>query len=214
MPRDRLKSKSKRGKSRELPLPPAIAASSSQSIGFDPNSIFTGLFKREPHAICWYVYRSSNIRKILHGLWGKGPEKKDSLQGATIEQRASTHANALFHMMERGGPSPEEWFKPITLDSKHGYCHRPKDNCHSKGFYHTHLTDGKKCAYVILWEAFEEQKVINIIDIAPHEDFDYARRHHSPLSAMLEAISAAKDAGFSVGIASDPSQYKISIKPS
>jgi hypothetical protein len=214
MPKDASKSKSRREKSRELSLPPVIAASSSQSIGLDPNSIFAGLFKHEPHAIHWYVYRSPGIRKTLHGLWGKGPEKKDSLLGATIEQRASTHANALFHMMERGGPSPEEWFKSIALDSKHGYCHRPKENCHSKGFYHTHLTDGKKCTYVILWEAFEEQKVINIIDIAPHEDFDYVRRHHSPLSAMLEAISAAKEAGFLPEISCDPSQCKISIKPS
>ena len=92
---------------------------------FDPN-----------HEVNWYVYRDKNIRGILVGLWGNGPDNPadmDSNELATLDQRASKSINILFRNMEKYGYQRDE-FSNYRYDR-------------NNDMYHCHI--GK---YIILWE--------------------------------------------------------------
>lgn len=184
-----------------------VTEPSQKKVKMDPYSIFT-LFKRGRHEVNWYVYRSKKIRDILHGLWDGGPKVKSSLKDATQEQIISTRTNALFEELKEQGPCPENYRAGITLDKIHGKCNRPDLNCVSKGFYHTHVSDGR-LSFVVMWEAFEDKKLINIVALESHENFDFKRKHHDPILSMEDAMEAAEKAGFSPDAQSTSVGYKL-----
>lgn len=199
----------KTSKPSKLPVSCSVAASSvppdvvtslsapSSSIFkpvLDPYSI-KGMFEPGPHQVNWYVNRSAKIRSCLTKLWNGGPKDKHSTRKATKQQEISTQANVLMRQLEKYGPTPIDWPYTITPDPKHGACNRPDLGCVSKGFYHTHLVSGK-LTWVILWEAFESERLINIVAIDSHENFDFARKGHNPVLAWTEARAAAEKANF------------------
>lgn len=66
--------------------------------------------------------------------------------------------------------------------------------CISKGLYHAHMSDGRN-SIVVLCQIFETQKLIHILDIATHENFDFGKAHDSKLS-MLTSLAEALKSGF------------------
>lgn len=161
-------------------------------------SIYTLLPKGDSHEVNYYVHRNKPLRNILKKLWKDGPEKKNDLATMDAEQEIVTRTNALFRLLEKEGPMPVNGPFKIVHDPRHGVCNQVKEGCVSKGFYHTHVSD-KKVSYEVLWECFENKKLINIIAIGPHENFDFAQKGHSPLLGMQQAMEAAKIAKFECG---------------
>lgn len=171
----------------------------------DPYSIYT-LFGRTPHEVNWYLHRSNAVRGTLKKLWNNGPKDKSSMKDATIEQRISSCINALFRALEREGPTPEAYRPVIRLDKKHGICNDVKNDCISKGFYHCHVSDAG-LSYEVMWEAFEGKRLINIVAIGPHENFDFVQKGHKPLISMRKSMEAAQEAHFDPDVAFDHKRY-------
>jgi hypothetical protein len=170
------------------------AIESNKNYSNNSTSIFT-LFSREKHDVNWYVHRNKSIRTKLKQLWGDGPDNKKDLASMNADQETMTRVNALFRALETNGPISKNIPFQIKVDGKHGSCNRPKENCISKGFYHTHVTDSLN-SYLVMWECFEDKKLINIVAIGLHENFDFKQKGHDSLFGMKCAMDAAKKFNF------------------
>ena len=199
---------------------PPSASPVEKAPSIDPNSIFTLFgrtshkktpYEQTPHTVNWYVCRSTAIRRTLSKLWGDGPEDKRSMKEATMGQKISTHVNALFLSLGREGPTPEAYRSVIKLDTKHGTCNDVAHGCISKGFYHCHVSDAG-LSYEVMWEAFEDKRLINIVAIGPHENFDFAQKGHKPLISMEKSMEAAKKANFDPDVAFDHDDYNNKVR--
>lgn len=78
----------------------------------------------------WYVMRPPHVRQILQEMWGKRPEKRHTMEGATFEQKASYVANQFFTnwMMHGPGFRMEGSNHAILRDkAKRGRCSKQDD---------------------------------------------------------------------------------------
>lgn len=121
------------------------------------------------HYLNWYVYRDKNIKKELSRFWNKGLgiEDTETMKGASIEQRIVKAVNVLFRNMESEGPFRTEC-SHYQYDSKYDFCH-------------AHVSDGI-LTYVVMWEFDVDERIINIVKIGKHKNFDYKRhkKHKKP----------------------------------
>jgi len=115
---------------------------------FDPN-----------HIVNWYVYRSNDIRKKMQQLWGRGPANPALME--TPAHKIFRRNNILFRNMEKYGP-----------------CNNGFEIIHDKqkDLYHCHVTDGRGNTYLALWMVDEEKKIISIVNIDYHENFDFGKK--------------------------------------
>ncbi len=141
--------------------------------------LFNPATHHKEHRVDWYVNRNKDIRNTLNGLWnnGAGIINKKTMEGATTDQRTFSRINVLFRNMETRGGTGRTEFDSFKYDKKHD-------------MYHCHVWDGQP-TYVVMWEIDEENHVINIVDMGPHENFNYKRRHKKAdaIDAALEARS-------------------------
>ncbi len=181
----------------------------STSNAIHPTSIFT-LFNKEKHIVNWYVHRDAGIRKQLKSLWGNQPSDKKDIGSMDVDQYIVTRINALFRAMEKEGPAPKLDGLTVKFDSKHGTCNRVKVGCISKGFYHAHVSD-KTRSYEVLWECFEDKKLINIVSMGERGNFDFANTKHDPEKGMRRAMEGAQKANFDPVEGFDAETYNNAI---
>lgn len=129
-------------------------------------NLFPGPDNKPGHYLNWYVYRSDAIRKELAKFWGNerslAKVNKQTMANANQDQMIHKRINVLFRNMENDGPVRNE-FAYYKYDKK-------------KDLYHCHVSDGKN-SIVVMWEADAENKIINIVRLGPHENFDFSRPH-------------------------------------
>lgn len=117
---------------------------------------------RRKHVMNWYVHRSAEIRNRLNSY------KENHM--------LHTRINVLFRNMEMDGPSRAE-FDKYKYDK-------------TNDMYHCHPIDSKKnTTYVVMWEVDEERRIINIVGLDSHENFNFDRREKKERS-MVAAIEA------------------------
>lgn len=130
------------------------------------------------HTLNWYVYRNNVIRGEMIRLWnnGKGINDKKELSDANADQKKCQAINILFRNMENHGPYRSEFnnFKPDTKND----------------MFHCHVSESKP-SYVVMWEADFERKIINIVAMGPHENFNFDRRHKK--KDVMPAIEQVRD---------------------
>jgi len=129
---------------------------------------------KKEHVINWYVNRNKSIRLEMKKMWGNGENilNRKTMEGANDDQRMVKIINVLFRNMENFGPIRKE-FGHFKHDSKND-------------MYHCHVWE-KGFTYVIMWEVDEEKKIINIVDMAVHENFKFKRSHKK-----IESIAKAE----------------------
>ena len=116
------------------------------------------------HSLNWYVFRDQKVRDRLKAFWsnGSGINNKRTMVGANIEQKISKRVNVLFRNMEN--------FGPIRSESKNYQYDKMND------LYHAHVWKAR-FTYVVMWEVDKERRLINIVSMGTHENFDYKRKH-------------------------------------
>lgn len=143
--------------------------------------LFEDKNKVAKHSLNWYVYRSPKIRKQVSELWNNGKYKGKFLtkkemiemENVSIDQQNHKKINVLFRNMENCGPIRNEF---------NNYRYDPQED-----MFHCHISDGKN-SFVVLWEADETHKVINIVRMGSHENFDYKRNKNHKKTEMLKEI--------------------------
>jgi hypothetical protein len=135
------------------------------------------------HVINFYVYREPALRGHLQALWngGKGIKNKETLEGASVDQKIHHRMNVLFRNMELQGPLRKE-FANFKYDSRND-------------LYHCHLYDGKP-TYVISWECDMQKRIINIVNWGTHENFKFERVHDKDQKIDKSIIERSNNAIF------------------
>lgn len=125
------------------------------------------------HQLNWYVHRSDAIRGEMIRLWndGKGITNKRTMTGANADQKKFHAINVLFRNMENHGPYRDE-FSNFKNDTKND-------------MLHCHISENRP-TYVVMWEADFEKRIINIVALGAHENFDY-KRHHKKKNSIAAA---------------------------
>jgi hypothetical protein len=144
----------------------------NDAFNFSANRI-TG---QQEHQVNWFVYRRQAIRDQMVALWHDGNKITDfeKMTGASEDQLICQKINILFRSMENFGPNRNE-FANYQYDRKNDA-------------FHCHVWD-RKYSYIVLWEADETRKIINIISMDVHENFTYKR-----VTAKKISMLAAKQA--------------------
>jgi len=138
-------------------------------------------FENAPlHQVNWYVYRDKNIRDTMGTLWNgaSGIKDKESMDGASIDQKTCKAVNVLFRNMENNGPLRTE-FTNFTYDNRND-------------LYHAHVSSGKH-TYVVIWESDVTALIINIVSITSHENIKYKRTHDKTSSIEKARAAQARD---------------------
>jgi hypothetical protein len=127
------------------------------------------LTRKKKHVMNWYVHRADDIRSTLHAY-------KDN-------PMLHSRINVLFRNMEMNGPSRPE-FDKFKYDKKND-------------MYHCHPIESKKnTTYVVMWEVDEERKIINIVALGPHENFNFERREKKERNIQIAIEARANDSQF------------------
>jgi hypothetical protein len=131
-----------------------------------------------PHHVNWYVCRNQKMRNTMRALWnnGSGITNKKSMDGASIDQKTCKAVNVLFRNMENDGP--------IRNEFTHFQYDREKD------LYHAHVWSGR-FTYVVMWESDDVTRIINIVSMGLHENFNYKRKHNK--NDLMERAGVVRD---------------------
>jgi len=116
----------------------------------------------------YYVHRSTAVINTLIAFWNKGSGIKDksTMEGASVSQKTVNATNVLFRNLERFGPVRSE-FQNYKYDRK-------KELHHA----HTWHTNKGGNTFVVMWEVDEDRKIINIVRMDFHENFNFSRSHN------------------------------------
>lgn len=148
----------------------------------DQFTLFEDQNKVAKHSLNWYVYRSDKIRDQLRSMWPdkfRNPlltkkQKREMIENEnTLELKNYKKINVLFRKMENRGP---------VRDESKNYRYDPKQD-----MFHCHISNGTN-SFVVLWEADETHKVINIVRMGSHENFDYKRNKNHKKTEILKEI--------------------------
>ncbi len=156
-----------------------------------PTPLSTAQFNRSTHPITehkqhrinWFVHRNTAIRNQMQAMWNNGAHilNKRTMEGANDQQLQCRILNILFRSMENFGPNRNE-FGHFRYDRKNDA-------------FHCHVWE-KGVTFVVIWEADEEKKLINILDMGTHENFKFKRIGKKKDSIARAETARAQDVIF------------------